>query len=305
MARLRAWLALACVSALLSCESPSGGPPPCEPGTERCECKSNGRCNGGLSCASNTCVYLPGSTSSGPRPVLVKAGSGGTSTAPAGAASAGRGGAGGSTGSGAAKPMSASGLSAAGARATTTSCVAANGGDCSGKACCGGVPCVANVCMSDCVSNDGCESDCCYSLDSGKKVCAAPILCEPPPGGSVPGAGPGTGSLTPITTCTKLSLVGDDGQFLGVASSNTFATDGVCNEFSQYGNEFGSNSIHNEFGQYGGEFSSKSAYNQFTSTPPRLRCESGAQLNPVTKNKFLADAIDPDVLCPTLAANGF
>lgn len=258
-----------------------------------------------MSCASNTCVYLPGNTSSGPRPALVRAGSGGTSTAPAGAASAGRGSAAGSTGSGAAKPMTASGVSAAGARATTTSCVAANGGDCSSKDCCGGVPCVANVCMSDCISNGGCESDCCYSLDSGRKVCAAPILCESP-GAPAPGAGrPGTGSLTPITTCAKLSLVGDDGQFLGVASSSAYAADGVCNEYSQYGNEYGPNSIHNEYGQYGGEYSSKSAYNEYTSTPPHLRCESGALLNPVTKNKFLADVIDPDVLCPTLAANGF
>lgn len=109
----------------------------------------------------------------------------------------------------------------------------------------------------------------------------------------------------PITTCSRLSLVADDDQFLGNASSNQYTTDGVCNEFSQYGSEFGSNSIHNEFGMYGSEFASLSAYNQFTSTPPRLRCESGAVLNPVTKNKFLANAIDPDVLCATLAANGY
>ena len=123
----------------------------------------------------------------------------------------------------------------------------------------------------------------------------------------MPGAGspPVTGGLVPITTCNKLTLVAEDGEFLGVATSNKFATDGVCNEFSQFGNEFGSNSIYNEFGQYGGQFSSKSAYNEFTSTPPRLRCESGTLLNPVTKNRFLANAIDPDVLCQTLAANGY
>ena len=48
------------------------------------------------------------------------------------------------------------------------------------------------------------------------------------------------------------------------------------------------------------------SYNEFTSTPPRLVCEdSGTVLNPVTKNTFLPDAIDPDELCETLAENGY
>jgi hypothetical protein len=90
-----------------------------------------------------------------------------------------------------------------------------------------------------------------------------------------------------------------------VATSNQFASDGVCNQFSNYGGEYGTYSIFNDFGTYGSQFSSQSAYSQFTSTPPVLVCDGGNLLNPVTKNTLLASAIDPDVLCATLASNGY
>lgn len=108
----------------------------------------------------------------------------------------------------------------------------------------------------------------------------------------------------PITTCAKPTLVGDDGKYLGIASSDRYETDGVCNEYSNYGSQYGTDSIHNKYGNYGSEYATTSAYDPYTTTPPHLRCESGMLLNPVTKNKYLADAIDPDVLCDTLAANG-
>jgi hypothetical protein len=105
--------------------------------------------------------------------------------------------------------------------------------------------------------------------------------------------------------CANLVLLANDGTFLGQATSSTFATDGVCNEFSQYGSLFAATSIFNEFGQYGGQFSSLSAYNQFTSTPPVLYCvTTDTVLNPVSKNTVLVGAIDPDALCAVLAANG-
>lgn len=113
------------------------------------------------------------------------------------------------------------------------------------------------------------------------------------------------GVLTPITTCVMLKLVADDGTYLGVASSDRYASDGVCNEYSNYGSKYGTDSIYNQYGNYGSEFSNTSAYNKFTNTPPILRCESGETKNPVTKNNILAGAIDPDVLCDTLARNGY
>ena len=112
--------------------------------------------------------------------------------------------------------------------------------------------------------------------------------------------------MPPASACTMLVLVGDDGTFLGNASSSTFASDGVCNEFSSYGSEYGSSSIFNDYGTYGSAYSAKSAYNEYTSTPPRLYCASTDEvLNPVSKNTFLPGAIDPDRLCDVLAANGY
>lgn len=185
------------------------------------------------------------------------------------------------------------------------------GADCSVHSCCDGVGCVENVCINACSSNGDCASGCCYSLRAGQQVCAPATLCAQPPTTNpvAPAAGtrappPSGGPLTPITTCNMLTLVGDDGKYLGVASSSPVAADGVCNEVSPYGSKVGANSIFNEVGIYGSEVSSKSAYSEVTSTPPRLRCESGKLLNPVTKSKILGNAIDPDFLCETLAASG-
>ena len=102
------------------------------------------------------------------------------------------------------------------------------------------------------------------------------------------------------------TLSGEDKKFLGNASSSKTAADGVCNEVSNYGSMFGADSIFNMFGTYGSEFSSQSAYNEFTSTPPVLFCAAtNRELNPVTKNTVIGRAIDPDLLCRVLEANGY
>jgi hypothetical protein len=140
-----------------------------------------------------------------------------------------------------------------------------------------------------CTGNEQCASQCCLSIDMQNAACAPAALCAPPAS----------------VACTNVVLLANDGTFLGQATSNTFATDGVCNEFSQYGSQFAATSIFNEFGQYGGQFSSLSAYNQFTTTPPVLYCVmTDTVLNPVSKNTILIGAIDPDALCAVLAANG-
>jgi hypothetical protein len=111
--------------------------------------------------------------------------------------------------------------------------------------------------------------------------------------------------MPPSTGCGRLIVRSDDGKFLGVAVSNEFAVDGVCNKFSPYGSEFGADSIFNKFGTYGGEFSPKGAYNKFAFTPPNLACEgSGAKGEFVSKNTVLQPRIDPDLLCITLKQTG-
>ncbi|HMC58266.1 MAG TPA: hypothetical protein VKJ01_03645 [Candidatus Solibacter sp.] len=136
-------------------------------------------------------------------------------------------------------------------------------------------------------------SGCCAPLVSGAGAVCAPVSNCAPPGVSLP---PG---------CGRLILRGNDGQFLGAATGNQFASDGVCNQFTSYGSQFSSTSIFDQFSTYGSAFSVLSAYDQFTVTPPFLQCETSlAMLNQVSKNSFLAGRIDPDVLCSTLTASG-
>jgi hypothetical protein len=111
--------------------------------------------------------------------------------------------------------------------------------------------------------------------------------------------------VPPSASCGRFIVQASDGKFLGLASSNEFASDSVCNKFSLYGSEFGVDSIFNKFGIYGGEFSPTGAYNRFAVTPPRLACEdSGLKGENVTKNAVLLPRIDPDVLCSALKQVG-
>lgn len=135
-------------------------------------------------------------------------------------------------------------------------------------------------------------SGCCVALAPGPgAVCGPASYCASP---------------APAFGCANLTLVGNDGRFLGKATSNQFDAQGVCNAFSPYGSPFAADSIHNQFGIYGSAFSLLSAYDQFSFTPPHLFCVATARvLNFVSKNSFLPNAIDPDLLCAVLAANGY
>ncbi len=90
-------------------------------------------------------------------------------------------------------------------------------------------------------------------------------------------------------------LVADDGTFLGDISSNSYASDSICNSYGSYGSKYETDSIRNEYGTYGNEYSSKSPYNEYTSTPPKI-IQSGRVVGYLTKNKYLSGAIDPDEL---------
>lgn len=175
-------------------------------------------------------------------------------------------------------------------------CLQAGELNCDETACCDGSMCITDgtdiACAALCANGDDCFSGCCATVDEANSVCAPADVCSPP-------------AETPSVGCGEVVLMADDGTYLGDATSNEFAGDGVCNEFSQYGSQFSSTSIFNEFSEYGNRFNSSSAYNEFTTTPPVLYCAGdGTVLNPVSKNTFLAGAIDPDFLCEVLAQNG-
>lgn len=174
---------------------------------------------------------------------------------------------------------------------------AGSGADCSATWCCSG-PCIVDVCATPCSDSRECESGCCRD---GR--CAPSTLCAE----RAPSRGVASGGGEVIARCVgELVLIADDGEFLGNASSSELASDGICNDRSSYGSELGSSSIFNELGVYGSELSSLSAYNELTSTPPYLFCAAtSTKLNPVTKNTLQSGAIDPDVLCLVLEANGY
>lgn len=175
------------------------------------------------------------------------------------------------------------------------------GGNCSDAWCCSG-PCISDSCATRCSKASDCESGCCRAFSNGA-VCAPSTLCA----GHVTGGGVASDANIAIERCPgPLTLIADDGTFLGQAASNETAVDGICNEFSSYGGEYGTDSIFNDYGTYGSDYSQQSAYNEYTSTPPYLFCATtNTKLNPVSKNMYRGRSIDPDVLCTVLAANGY
>ncbi len=87
-------------------------------------------------------------------------------------------------------------------------------------------------------------------------------------------------------------VVAEDGEALGLITTNCLDPNALCNSFSSYGNKFNANSILNEFGNYGNRFSEKSPFNEFTSTPPRI-FKNGKFLAYLTINGALSPSVDP------------
>ena len=94
------------------------------------------------------------------------------------------------------------------------------------------------------------------------------------------------------------TLVADDGTYLGVISSNRYQNESVCNEYGPHGSPYRQDSVRNEYSAYGSPYRSGSAYNPYTSNPPRIYL-NGRAIGYLTKNDFLAGAVDPDVLFAT------
>lgn len=144
------------------------------------------------------------------------------------------------------------------------------------------------LCAANCQTGADCRSGCCASLRNGvARVCSAADYCKPPP----------PAPTLPIG-CGDLIIVAEDREYLGIATADKYASDGVCNKYSNYGSEYSSTSIFNEYGNYGSEYSSSGSYNPYTSTPPVLFCSaSGEPVAYISKNQTLSPRIDPDLLC--------
>lgn len=87
-------------------------------------------------------------------------------------------------------------------------------------------------------------------------------------------------------------LLAQDGQFLGILSSNRYQTDSVMNEYGSYGSKYSSTSIFNQYGLYGGRYASYSPFNPYTNTPPKIILR-GCEVAFLTTNTYLRNRLDP------------
>lgn len=98
-------------------------------------------------------------------------------------------------------------------------------------------------------------------------------------------------------------LLAQDGQFLGMLSSNKYQSDSVMNEYGSYGSKYSSTSIFNQYGQYGSRYASYSPFNPYTSTPPQIILR-GRWIGLLSSNEFLQNRLDPQQLIDWIHDNG-
>ena len=116
---------------------------------------------------------------------------------------------------------------------------------------------------------------------------------------------------------TYCSLVGDYvfaqdgasgklGTYLGLISTDTYASESIINQYGNYGSQYSTTSIFNQYGSFGGTYSLYSAYNPYTITPPIIWSYNATtklytSVAYLSKNAYLSGATaDPDVLVTTL-----
>jgi hypothetical protein len=97
-------------------------------------------------------------------------------------------------------------------------------------------------------------------------------------------------------------IYADDGTYLGLISTNQFASESIVNSFGSYGSSFSATSIHNQFGSYGGAFSVQSPFNSFTTTPPGIFVGSSFVAY-LTTNTIKTPRVDPNQLLTYLQGN--
>lgn len=98
-------------------------------------------------------------------------------------------------------------------------------------------------------------------------------------------------------------LLAQDGQFLGILSSNKYQTDSVMNEYGTYGSKYSSTSIFNQYSQYGSRYGFYSPFNPYTSTPPQIILKE-QWVGLLTANTFLQNRLDPHQLFDWIYDNG-
>ena len=98
-------------------------------------------------------------------------------------------------------------------------------------------------------------------------------------------------------------LLAQDGQFLGILSSNKYQLDSIMNEYGSYGSKYSSTSIFNQYSKYGSSYGFYSPFNPYTSTPPQIILR-GIWIGLLTTNTILQNRLDPHQLFDWMSENG-
>ena len=86
-------------------------------------------------------------------------------------------------------------------------------------------------------------------------------------------------------------IIAEDGTFLGTLD-NSYSSDSIFNQFSDFGKEYHSDSIWNEYSDWGNNYSSMSPFNEYASTPPIL-LKDGEVVGKLTVKVFEYDGVNP------------
>jgi hypothetical protein len=94
-------------------------------------------------------------------------------------------------------------------------------------------------------------------------------------------------------------LFANDGQFLGVLSSDQYDLNSISNPHGMYGSQHGIYSIRNSCGLYGGSYGIYSPYNTYCINPPIVFYQ-GQPILIVSKNNHVVSnhlpIVDPDLV---------
>lgn len=97
----------------------------------------------------------------------------------------------------------------------------------------------------------------------------------------------------------QAQLWANDGQFLGVLSSNQYDPNSICNPNGIYGSSWSATSIGAEYSVYGSKYGAYSPYNPYCVNPPAIFYQKQVVLI-VTRNRYPVtngvQSIDPDIL---------
>lgn len=104
----------------------------------------------------------------------------------------------------------------------------------------------------------------------------------------------------------QAQLWANNGQFLGLLSSNQYDPNSICNPNGIYGSSCSATSIRAEYSMYGGEYGMHSPYNPYCLNPPVIFYRNQRVLV-VTRNTYAItngiQVIDPDLLFAAYSSN--